>query len=194
MLKKEKKEKNKITLSSLDKKSITNELNRVKYKSRYNGLLKSTIYTLIIIAALGTIIATLIMPVVQISGNAMNPNYYSGDIVVTLKTKNIKENDVIAFYQGNKILVKRVIAVGSNWINIDENNNILVNGIRLNEDYAIHKEDGDYNIELPHQVKNESYFVLSDNRENTVDSRMEDIGDISYDNVIGKVLFRVYSK
>ena len=113
----------------------------------------------------------------------------------TLIEKNmVKENDVIAFYQGNKILVKRVIAVGSNWINIDENNNILVNGIRLNEDYAIHKEDGDYNIELPHQVKNESYFVLSDNRENTVDSRMEDIGDISYDNVIGKVLFRVYSK
>lgn len=184
--------KKKITVDSLTKNAITKELNRVKYKSKYNGLLRNTIYTLIIIIAIGAILVSLFMPVLEISGDSMNPKYLNGDIVVTFKTKNIHSGDIIAFYYGNKILVKRVIATEGNWVNISDKGDITINGEKLKEDYVIHKKAGDYSTKFPCQVKTDSYFVLSDDRNNIIDSRNEDIGLIHEDDIVGKVLFRIW--
>ena len=131
--------KKKIDSTLLTSKNIKEELNKVKYKSKWNSFLKSTIYILIIIAALGTIISTFITPVLQISTDSMIESYHSGDIVLTIKTKNIKKGDVIAFYHGNKIIISRVIGVQSDYIDISDKGVVKVNGSVLKEDYIRYK-------------------------------------------------------
>lgn len=195
--KKKKKEKKKITKNKkLDYRTLTvsqieNELKKTKYNEKYFKILRSTIYTLIIIASIALIVATLIMPVFQISTNSMN-DYRQGDIVVSIKTKNIGVGDVIAFYHGNKILVKRVIAKSGSWVFIDKDGNIFVDGVKLDEPYIEKKGNIEYDIEMPYQVPNESLFVLNDNRDDMVDSRNSDIGSIKKEDIIGKILFKIW--
>ena len=177
----------KLTVSQVEE-----ELKREVYKSKYTKILRSTIYALIIIVAIAAIVVTQIMPVLEINETSMKPTYENGDIVLSLKTKSLKSGDIVAFYHGNKILIKRVIAGSGSWINIDEVGNVYVNGEALSEDYISNKMLGEVDIEFPYQVPEGKYFVLSDDREILIDSRMSGIGCIDKDNIIGKVVFRVW--
>lgn len=171
---------------------IQQVLNKETYKEKYVKILKSTIYSLVIIAAIALMIATMIMPVLQISGNSMTPTYNGGEIVLSIKTNNLKPGDVIAFYHGNKILVKRVIAGAGNWINIDESGQVYVNGYEIKEEYVNKLTLGETDIDYPYQVPDGHWFVLSDNRSNSIDSRNKEVGSISKENIIGKVIFQVW--
>ena len=182
----------KLDYKSFSVKEIESELNRTKYNEKYLKILRSTIYSLIIIASIAIIIATLIMPVFEINSTSMSGTYEQGDVVASLKTNKIKQGDIIAFYHGNKILVKRVIATSGSWIVIDDSGNIYVNGELLKEPYVENKTPGEYDIEFPYQVPDGSYFVLSDQREDTIDSRNSQIGSIQKENIIGKILFRIW--
>lgn len=181
------KEYKKLTL-----KDIETELKRETYKSKYIKILKSTIYGLIIIAAIAALTATLILPVLEISTSSMEPTYKKGEIVLAIKTKKINQEDVIAFYHGNKILIKRVIATSGSWVDIKDDGTVYVDGYKLNETYISNKTNGDSDLKYPYQVPNESFFVLSDNRIELIDSRNSQIGAISKDNLIGKVIFRIW--
>lgn len=187
---KNKKKNKKLDYKSLTVSQIESELKKTKYKNKYFNILRSTIYSLIIITSIALIVATLVMPVFQISTNSLN-DYNSGDIVVSLKTKNIRNGDVIAFYHGNKILVKRVIATSGSWIVID-GNQILVDGKIVNNINLKDNADIEYSIEMPYQVPDGSWFVLSDDIDDMVDSRNGDIGCVTRDNIIGKILFRIW--
>lgn len=180
----------KIDVTTLTSTDIKNEINRTKYNGKYMNLLKSTIYILIIIAAIGALLTIFVTPVLQISKDEMN--YKQNDIVLSLKTKNIKEKDVIAFYYGNKVLLRRVIALPGSWVSINKNGEIYVDGNLLNEEYAkgILEDIGD--TKYPYQVPVDSYFVLNDDRSDINDSRIEDIGAIKKENLIGKILFKVW--
>jgi len=196
--KKLKKQKNfKTTNKKIDYKTLTvnqieNELYRTKYNEKYANILRSTIYSLIIIASIAVIIATLIMPVLEINGSYMEPNYKDGEIIVSIKTKKLKPGDIIAFYHGNKILVKRVIASSGSYVIIDEEGNVFVDGTKLEESYIDKKSSGEPNIEYPYQVPDGEWFVLSDEREQTIDSRNKEIGCVKQENIIGKILFRIW--
>lgn len=179
-------------MNKLNIKDIENELKRENYRSKYNRILRSTIYGLIIVAAFATIIASLIMPIVEISGTTMQPVLNDGEIVVSIKTNNIQKGDIIAFYQGNKILIKRVIGVASDWVYIDDEGTVSINGNKIKEEYIQNKMLGDVTIELPLQVQDKKFFVLSDDRSSLIDSRNTDIGQITSDNIIGKIIFRVW--
>jgi len=168
------------------------ELKREKYKSKYIQLLKNTLYVLLIVIALAILSATLIFPVFQITGESMEPSLNKGEFVVSVKGNSFKSGDIIAFYYNNRILVKRVIAVSSDVVNIDLDGNVYVNDELLMESYINEKKYGDVDIEFPYQVPEESYFVLGDDRENSVDSRNSLIGSIKGDEVIGRVVFRVW--
>ena len=184
--------KEKIDYKSLTVTKLEQELKRETYKSKYTKILTSTIYALIIIAAIATLTATLILPVLQISGSSMEPTYNEGEIVVVIKNQNPKPGDIIAFYHGNKILIKRVIANAGSWINIDVDGSVYVDGEKLNEPYISELSRGDTDIEYPYQVPNESWFVLSDNRFETIDSRNKEIGSIPKKDIIGKIIFRIW--
>lgn len=177
---------------SLTSKQIEEELKREDYKTKYKKILKSTIYSLITIIALATIIATLLMPVLEVNETSMEPTLKNGEIVVSLKTQNLDQGDIIAFYHGNKILIKRVIASAGSFISIDEEGNVYVDGKLLEENYLKEKSLGETDIEFPYQVPDGSYFVLSDDRTMTHDSRNSEIGCISKENIIGKIVFRVW--
>lgn len=171
---------------------LRQELNRVRYKQRYRSVLKSTVYTLITVAAISVLVATLWLPVLQIYGSSMTPTMQNGDIVFSLKTSDFQPGDVIAFYYNNKILVKRVIAVAGEWVDIESDGTTYVNGEALTEPYVTEKAYGDTNIELPYQVPDGRIFVMGDHRTTSVDSRNTAVGCVAQEQVVGKIIFRIW--
>lgn len=182
----------KIDYKDLTVAQIEKELKRETYKSKYIKILMSTIYSLIIVASISALVATLVMPVLQISGSSMTPTFHEGEIVISIKTKNLEAGDIVAFYHGNKILVKRVIAGAGNWVNISSEGNVYINGEILNEPYIETPFLGDHDIEFPYQVPDGRWFVLGDHRTISIDSRNSEIGSISQEDIVGKIIFRVW--
>ncbi|MEE1002575.1 MAG: signal peptidase I [Acutalibacteraceae bacterium] len=168
------------------------ELGREKFKKRYKKVLKSTIYTLVVVAAVAVLVATIWMPVLQIHGASMTPTLEEGNIVISVKGSDFEPGELVAFYIGNKILVKRCIAGPGQWVNIDEDGNVTVDGKTLDEPYVKDKALGDCDIELPYQVPDSRYFCMGDHRATSVDSRSSTIGCVSEEQIVGKIVFRVW--
>ncbi len=171
---------------------VKNELNRVKYRRKYIDIVKSTAFTLLIAAACAILIATVFMPVLQIYGNSMSPTLNEGEIVVSVKGMDFESGDLISFYVGNKLLVKRYIAGPGQWVNITDNGDVYVDNKLLEEPYVSEKSAGDCDIEMPYQVPDSRYFVIGDHRATSVDSRNTAVGCIAEEQIVGKIVFRVW--
>ena len=171
---------------------LTAELEREKYKRRYKRVLRSTIYTLIVVAAAAVLVATIWMPVLQIYGASMVPTLDEGDIVISVKGSDFEPGDLVAFYMGNKILVKRCIADPGQWVDIDAGGNVYVDDKLLDEPYLTEKALGDCDIEFPYQVPDNRYFCMGDHRSTSVDSRSTTVGCVSDEQIVGKIVFRVW--
>lgn len=168
------------------------EVKRVCYRKRYKNVLRSTVYTLVVVAAAAVLVATIWLPVLQIYGASMNPTLDEGDIVVAVKGFGFQQGDLVAFYIGNKILVKRVIAGPGQLVDLDEGGNVYVDGQYLDEPYLAEKSLGDANVDLPYQVPDNRYFCMGNHRSTSVDSRHTEIGCVSEEQIVGKIVFRVW--
>lgn len=171
---------------------LEQELYREKYKNRYLKILRSTFYALIVVAALSVLVATILLPVFQIYGTSMKPTLTEGDIVFSIKAKQFKRGDIVAFYYNNRILVKRVIALPGETVTIYSNGDVYVSGVYLEEPYIKAKNAGETDIEYPYTVPENSYFVLGDHRNTSIDSRNSAIGCIDGEEIVGKILFTVW--
>lgn len=184
-------EKNKH-LSMPSAEQLDNELKRVNHRVRFRKLLRSTIYTLIVVSAVAVLVAVLLMPVLRIYGNSMSPTLNEGEIVVSIKGIDVRRGSMVGVYYGSKLLIKRCIAMEYEWVDIDEAGNVYINGELLDEPYLTEKAFGECNLELPYQVPEGCIFVMGDHRETSIDSRNTSVGCIEKENVVGEIVFRVW--
>ena len=168
------------------------ELEREQYRNRYRRTLKSTLFALITAAAAAVLVAALWLPVLEIFGSSMTPTLMEGQYVVAVKDSSPETGDIIAFYYGNKVLVKRCIAGPGAWVDILEDGTVTVNGEALDEPYLKEKHFGICDLELPYQVPAGTYFLMGDQRETSVDSRHSSVGCIATDQMVGKIVYRVW--
>ena len=171
---------------------VNNERKRLRTRKLYQSAFFKTIGFLCVVAAISVLLTTLWMPVLQIYGSSMSPTLEPGDLVLSVKNEKLESGDVVAFYQGNKLLIKRVIATSGQWVDISNDGVVTVDGQVLDESYIEELSLGNCDIELPHQVKDAQYFIMGDNRDTSLDSRAETIGDISEEQIEGKVVFRIW--
>lgn len=171
---------------------LEKELKRELYKRRFRRLLRSTVNALIVVAAIAALIATLVLPVLQIAGTSMEPSLEDGDIVILAKTDKLETGDLCAFYFSNKILIKRIIATPGDYLWIEPDGTVFVNGEELDEPYLTEKALGECDTEFPYQVPENAYYMMGDHRETSIDSRSSVIGCIAEDQIIGKILCKFW--
>ena len=173
-------------------KDIQTERKRIRRGAYYWQALRGTIAVLLVVAAIAVLVTTLFLPILQISGDSMSPTLKHDEIVILLKTKNLERGDLIGFYYQGKILLKRIIALPEEEVAIDADGNVYVNGQLLEEPYVTDKGLGDCDLTFPYKVPGTGYFVLGDQRSNSVDSRNSVVGAVTQDDIIGKVFLRVW--
>lgn len=171
---------------------LTAELARENYKRRFGRVLRSTLFTLVVVAAAAVLVATIWMPVLQIYGSSMTPTLNEGEIVVSVKGSDFEPGDLVAFYLGNKILVKRCIAGPGQWVDINENGDVFVDGELLDEPYLTEKALGECDQSFPYQVPESRFFCMGDHRATSVDSRHSAVGCVAEEQIVGKIMFRVW--
>ena len=183
---------NKIPVVIPSEEQVESELNRIRYRNRFIRTLLNTAAVLIVVAAAAVLVSTIFLPVIQVSGDSMSPTLNDGDILVTLNTDSVTYGDLCCVSWQNKMLLKRVIGLAGDVISISGDGSVTVNGELLDEPYVIEKSLGQCEIAFPYEVPADQIFILGDNRMLSVDSRNSDIGSISSDQIIGKVLFRIW--
>ena len=171
---------------------IIQERRKIRQRKAFRKFIIRTVSVLIVVAAISVLIATYWLPVLKVYGSSMSPTMEPGEVIVTVKSDAYKNGDIVAFWQGNKLLIKRVIAEPGQWVDIDSDGVVSVDGQNLNESYLSEKTKGTCDIELPHQVKESHLFLMGDNRESSLDSRTTFIGDVSKDQIESKILFRIW--
>jgi signal peptidase I len=186
----EQKEKKPVRIPTMEE--VESERDRYRFKKLYHSKLKSTIAILVVAAAAAILLATLIFPVMRIYGSSMSPTLQEGQIVVALKTENLETGDLAAFYYGNKLLIKRVIAGPEDIVDIDSEGRVSVNGELLDEPYVSSQAVGECDITFPYEVPEEHWFMMGDNRAVSVDSRSSQLGSVSREQISGKVILRVW--
>ena len=171
------------------KEQLDREVERLNYRRRFERALRGTIYTLITVAAIAVLVAVLLLPVLRIYGSSMSPTLSEGQIVLSVKGGTFETGDIVAFYFNNKILVKRVIAQPGQWIDIDSNGTVYVDGQRIEEPYVTEPSLGECNIDLPYQVPDGRLFVMGDHRSVSVDSRSTAVGCVAEEQIVGRIVF-----
>jgi signal peptidase I len=171
---------------------LDEEILRRERSKAFYGAVWGAVRTLLVVAAASVLLSTFWLPVLRVYGESMLPALRDGEIVLAVKHSEPRRGDIVAFRYNNKLLLKRVIAVSGEWVDIDENGAVSVNGEPLDEPYAPEKALGNCDITLPYQVPDGSFFVMGDRRLTSADSRSSAVGAVSGDQLVGKAALRLW--
>ena len=171
---------------------LKKELKRENNKKEYRKVLRNTLIVVVTVAALAVLVSSFFITVLKVTGESMTPTLQTGEIVVAQNQSNFEPGDLMAFYYNNKVLVKRVLGSPGDWIDIDSSGNVTVNGVIIQEDYVSDKSLEPTDIEFPYQVPENRYFVLGDHRSASIDSRSSVVGCVTKEQLIGKLVFRIF--
>lgn len=174
------------------REAVAEEKKRLRHRNRFRRSLFNTIGFLIVVAAVSVLISARFLPVVQVSGSSMEPTLRDGEILILQKTDDFETGDLIAFYYQSRILLKRVIGTAGDYIDIDAQGNVSVNGIWLDEPYVTERSLEECDIRLPYQVPDGRVFVMGDHRSVSIDSRTREVGCVAQEQMVGKVAFRIW--
>lgn len=173
-------------------RQLEEELKREKYRGRYKRLLRGTVSTVLVVIAAVVLISNLLLPILHIYGSSMSPTLTNGDIVAAMRYGSYERGDIVAFYYNEQILVKRIIGLPGEMVDIDADGNVSIDGEPLDEPYLTEKSLGECDIELPYQVPEGRYFVMGDNRGVSSDSRSSQVGCIAEERIIGELIFTLW--
>lgn len=165
---------------------------RLRRRERWGRALTSTMSILLVAAAAAVLLATRLLPVLRVYGSSMTPTLQDGEAVLCLRTGTPRQGDLVAFYYNNKILIKRVIAGAGQWVDIGADGTVLVDGQPLEEPYLTEKSLGTCDIAFPYQVPDGRWFVLGDHRATSLDSRVQAVGCVSEEQLIGRLSLRLW--
>lgn len=185
-------EKQKDMIAIPSREQVESELNRIRYRRTFLRTLLNTTAVLVVVAAVTTLISMIFLPVIQVSGDSMTPTLNDGDILLTCNTDSVTYGDLCCVSWQNKMLLKRVIGLPGDTIIIEEDGSVYVNDALLDEPYVLEKSLGQCDIQFPYKVPDQQIFILGDNRSRSADSRSADIGCISREQIVGKVLTRIW--
>lgn len=185
-------EKQKDMIAIPSREQVESELNRIRYRRTFLRTLLHTTAVLVVVAAVTTLISMIFLPVIQVSGDSMTPTLNDGDVLLTCNTDSVTYGDLCCVSWQNKMLLKRVIGLPGDVISIESDGSVYVNQELLDEPYVIEKDRGDCDINFPYEVPDQKIFILGDNRTRSIDSRNSDIGCIGTEQIVGKVLFRIW--
>ena len=171
---------------------VEGEKKRLDKRGEQRHFLAGIIGTLTVFAAAVVLCVTLFFPVLQVTGDSMEPGLREGNLILTRKTDHLKTGDICGFYYNNELLLKRVIGVPGDMVDIDAEGNVSVNGQILNEPYVLQKALGKSDVSFPLLVPEDCYFVMGDNREVSIDSRSSIIGCVNREQIEGKVILKLW--
>ncbi len=172
--------------------ALQKELKRINNRKEYRNVMRNTVFVVIVVAALAVLVSSFFVTVLKVTGDSMTPTMNTGEIVIAQNSSSFEPGDLIAFYYNNKVLVKRVLGSPGDWINIDGEGNVFVNGVVIEEPYVSEKSLDPSDIEFPYQVPENRYVVLGDHSCASIDSRSSVVGCVTREQLIGKIVFRVY--
>jgi len=181
-----------VPLAMPSMEQVQAERERLRYRHRYFRVLRGTLSILIVVAAAAVLAATLLLPVLQVSGSSMEPTLSDGDIIVLEKTNQYKPGDLCGLYWQNKLLLKRVIALPGSYVDIDQDGNVTIDGQALEEPYLTEKSLGECDITFPYQVPDGKLFVMGDHRATSIDSRSSAVGCIDKTQIVGRAVLRIW--
>ena len=172
--------------------ALKEELARENARHQFRRSLWNVAVVLVVVAAVTALVATRLLVLIQINGDSMSPTLASGEVIFLHQTKEIRKGDIVGFYYGGRILLKRVIGSEGDWIEMDREGNVYVNGEPLSEPYLTERSLGKCNLEFPYQVPEGMLFVLGDNRAVSVDSRTRSLGCVEESRIVGRAVFRAW--
>ena len=180
-------EKRNVTVAQLE-----GELERERKQTRRRRRRRIVLRILLALLVALSVAVLLLAPALRISGDAMAETLCDGDVALGLRLPHYAGGSVVYFRYNGGVLVKRLIAESGDWVEIDHEGRLFVNGARLEEPYVTEVARGNCDVVFPLTVPEGCCFVVGDNRAVSIDSRSSVVGCVEEDALEGRMLLRIW--